>query len=1146
MTLAASLPSLADFIHRWAASGAAERANYQLFLSELCDVLGVPRPEPTRPEDEHNAYVFERAVTFQNGDGTTSTGRIDLYRRACFILEAKQGSERAEPAALGIKAKPRRKGTATRGTQGWDDAMLAARGQAELYARALPAEEGWPPFLLVVDVGYSIELYADFTRSGKTYIPFPDPRSHRLLLRDLEQEELRERLRAIWLDPLSVDPSRRSARVTREVANQLAVLAKSLEESGHAPEAAAQFLMRCIFTMFAEDVKLIPEGGFTDLLHHISDEDVELFPGLVQSLWETMATGGLSPVLRRKLLRFNGGLFEDCQALPLTRQQLLLLSQATHADWRDVEPAIFGTLLERALDPHERHKLGAHYTPRAYVERLVLPTLVEPLREDWEAVRVAAVTLAKEGDLQKAAEQVSAFHRRLCEVRVLDPACGSGNFLYVALEHLKRLEGEVLNTLDSFGQRRLDLEARTLTVDPHQLLGLEINPRAAAITDLVLWIGYLQWHFRTRGEAMPEEPVIKRFHNIECRDAVLAYDSIEEVRDSNGTLVTIWDRRTFKQHPVTGEAVPDETARAPLLRYVNPRQPDWPEADFIVGNPPFIGNARMRAALGHGYSETLRKVYPEVPESSDYVMYWWDRAALLVRARQARRFGFITTNSLPQPFNRRVVQPHLSATDPLSLVMAIPDHPWVDSGDGAAVRIAMTVAESGNSIGLLQRVSAEAAGDGDGREVRLSSQSGKILSDLSAGADIAGALPLRANAGMSNRGVALHGAGFIVTPEEAACLGLGRIPGLENHIRLYRNGRDLTARPRNALVIDLFGLSAEEVRECYPEVFQWVHDRVKPERDHNPRPSRREKWWVFGEPISTFRPALAGPRRYISTVETSKHRFFVFLDAAILPDNKLVNIALDDACFLGILSSKVHVTWALAAGSLLEDRPVYVKTTCFERFPFPDCGEDERARIRELGEALDAHRKRQQALHPKLTMTDMYNVLEKLRAGQPLSEKEKVTHEQGLVSVLKQIHDDLDRAVFDAYGWPTTLTDEEILERLVALNAERGREEKAGLVRWLRPEFQNPQGTGQTALDTGEGETVTAVAPVKDRLPWPKELAEQAKAVRAALVAQAAVTTAEQLARTFKGARVDRVGALLETLASLGQAREVEEGRYAA
>nr|WP_226989208.1 type IIL restriction-modification enzyme MmeI [Desulfuromonas sp. TF] len=427
-TYARSYAGIEEFIRRWESSGAAERANYQLFFSELCDQLHVHRPEPTRPDDQENAYVFERAVTFRHGDGSSSIGRIDLYKRGCFILEAKQGSDRpASDILVRETVGPRRKGTAVRGTRGWDDAMLAARGQAEQYARALPVEEGCPPFLVVVDVGHSIELYSEFSCTGKAYLPFPDPRSHRIGLQDLSREDVRERLRLVWTDPHQLDPARHSAKVTREVADRLARLAKSFERSGHKPEAVGNFLKRCLFTMFAEDINLIPKGSFTGLLESLKGE-AEKFAPLAESLWQTMRDGGFSPVLRERLLRFNGGLFEEAEALPLSEPQLELLIEAGKADWKDVEPAIFGTLLERALDPRERHNLGAHYTPREYVERLVLPTVVEPLRADREAVLAAAVTLARQGKLKDSVAEVKAFHQKLCSVRVLDPACGSATF----------------------------------------------------------------------------------------------------------------------------------------------------------------------------------------------------------------------------------------------------------------------------------------------------------------------------------------------------------------------------------------------------------------------------------------------------------------------------------------------------------------------------------------------------------------------------------------------------------------------------------------------------------------------------------------------------------------------------------------------
>jgi hypothetical protein len=837
-------------------------------------------------------------------------------------------------------------------------------------------------------------------------------------------------------------------------------------------------------------------------------------------------------------------LFESAEALPVNDEQLELLIEASRADWRDVEPAIFGTLLEQALDPVERHRLGAHYTPRAYVERLVMPTVIEPLREEWAAAQAAAVTLAKQGNLKDAVAEIRSFHERLCQTRVLDPACGTGNFLYVTLEHMKRLEGEVLNALADFGVQQTVL----LTVDPHQLLGLEVNPRAAAIADLVLWIGYLQWHFRTRGDALPQEPVLKKFHNIENRDAVLGYDSVEVVTEESGEPVTRWDGRTMKKHPVTGEDVPDETARVTEFRYTNPRRAEWQEADFIVGNPPFIGKGyAMRGALGDGYVESLRAAYPEVPDSCDYVMYWWNKAADLVREGKVKRFGFIATNSLRQSFNRRIVQEHLSAKNPLSLVFAVPDHPWVDTANGAAVRISMTVSAAGEQIGVLQRVGREVRGEGDEREVEMNETKGKIYADLTIGADVAGSQRLRFGEGLSYNGMMINGAGFIVTPEEAKQLGLGRVAGVEQIIKPYRNGRDLTSTPRNAMIIDLYGLTIEEVRAGFPEIYQWIVERVKPERDQNRDTAFRERWWLFGRSRPDLRRALEGLNRYIATVETSKHRFFMFLDKSIVPDHMLIAIALDDAYHLGVLSSRIHVTWALAAGGRLGvgNDPRYNKSRCFDPFPFPECSEEQKQRIRELAESLDTHRKRQQAQHPRLTITDMYNVLASLRAGETLSERERVIHEHGLVSVLKGLHDDLDRAVCDAYGWAHDISDEEILERLVELNRVRAAEERNGLVRWLRPDYQHPTGVSQTALAMEAKDDAKVAAAVRARAPFPKGLAEQARVVRQMLEAQKGTITAAQLAKQFARAPVARVEELLETLVSLGQARAIGDSYVA-
>jgi hypothetical protein len=1113
----ASPDKIAAFIARWSAAGGSERANYQLFVGELCALLGLPTPDPASDDTRDNAYVFERRVTFRHGDGSASNGFVDCYRRGAFVLEAKK-----------IRSG---------GAQTFDDALMRARAQAEGYARALPADEGRPPFLVVVDVGNVIELYSEFSRSGATYTPYPDPRSHRIALADLNNAEIRERLRHLWLDPLALDPTRKSARVTREIAAHLADIAKSLEGAGHAPETVAGFLTRCLFSMFAEDVKLIPEGSFTDLLQSLKGDSTQFVP-LVAALWREMDVGGYSVVLRKTLPRFNGKLFKQPDVLPLDRDQIALLLEASKADWTQVEPAIFGTLLERALVPAERHALGAHYTPRSYVERLVLPTVIEPLRESWRYVQAAALVLAQEGKQKEVEAELRAFHLRLCQLRVLDPACGSGNFLYVTLEHMKRLEGEVLNQLHEFGHGQSLLEAEGLTVDPHQFLGLEINPRAAAIAELVLWIGYLQWHFRTQGQGLPPSPILKDFRNIECRDAVLVHDGLDYALDDKGIAVSRWDGRTLKTHPVTGEQVPDEAARVPLERYKNPRQAEWPAADVVVGNPPFIGAATMRAALGDGYVDSLRGAWQAVPESADFVMFWWHHAAQLVAQGKLARFGFITTNSLRQTFNRRVVQTALDSG--VHLAFAVPDHPWVDSADGAAVRIAMTVAAPGAGEGRLSTVTAEHEGKGEGLEVELAECTGTIHADLKVGADVTASQALRANGDVSNRGFCLFGAGFIVKPEDAAQLEA------DAPIKHYRNGRDLTERPRGVCVIDLFGHDADAVRRRWPATYQWVLERVKPERDHNKREVRKRNWWLFGEPNPKLRQQLTGLPRYIATVETAKHRVFQFLDATIAPDNMLIAIALDDAYVLGVLSSGVHVVWALAQGGTLEDRPRYNKSRCFETFPLPVATAEQQARIRDLAEQIDAHRKRVLAAHTDLTLTGLYNVMQKLGAGDTaLNAKEKLIHEKGLVAVLKQLHDELDAAVLDAYGWHDQPAEQTLLERLVALNTERTAEEAVGTVRWLRPEFQN-RTSSSSATRSGHtaelGLQITAPIPaaVDGKQPWPADLPDQVAAVARVLTASRLPLTLVDVAAHFtgRGKWKVRLPQIVDTLVALGRARQ--------
>ena len=1107
------------FITKWHLASGGERKAKDYFLLDLCTALGVPPPDVGQ-----DRYGFEADVlSVHEGDKTTVL-RVDLYKHGCFILEAKQGSNPGDAKA----------GHGKRGSEAWNKSMQNAYGQAVGYARSM---DDPPPFLVVCDIGYVFELYADFDHSGY-YRPFPNAQKHRRFLVDLEAHA--KDLRALFLDPLSLDPARAGIEVTREIAEDLAEIAKLLEKKGHAPTLVAKFLMRCLFTMFAEDVELLPDDMFTKLLQKNWTKKPETFVGGVEQLWRVMNSGGyFGPELVRN---FNGGLFEDPVALPLDEKGLKILLRAAEREWSDVEPSIFGTLLERALDPKERHKLGAHFTPRAYVERLVRPTIEEPLRTEWENVKALTVKLRNDTKVDVAKEVVHTFHQKLCAIRVLDPACGSGNFLYVTLNILKQIESEVLALLVELGEKQEQL----IRITPGNLRGIEVKPWGKEIAELVLWIGYLQWHYRTHGKGMPPpSPVLQDYGNIECRDAVLVWDgapATKLVRDENGKPVTRWDGVTYKKNQATGEDVPDEKKTIPVYKYPNPRQAEWPKVDFIVGNPPFVGSKRMRAALGDGYVEALRLVHSDIPDAADLVLYWWAKVAKLVAKGSIRRGGLITTNSLTSFFNKRIVTEHVQGRKDCSLVFAIPDHPWVDSLDGAAVRIAMTVLGPTGSIGRLDRVVQETWEDlADVATLLFDSGSGAISDDLTLGVSTSTLADLKAVGGLSANGVQLYGTGFIVdsTTAQRFTNSVNPHSGFPV-IRPFVNGRDLAAQPRGAFVIDFFGTGESEAMALAPDAFQHIFTHVKPERDVNRREPIRRIWWRFGWERPVWRSAATGLQRYVATCRTAKHRVFMFLPIEVLAESKAVVIATDDARDLGVLSSRAHLVFALRTGGWLGvgNDPTYNNADCFNKFAFPTCTLAQEQRIRALGEQLDAHRKRQQAAHPDLTITGMYNVLEKLRANAELTDKERVIHDRGLVSLLKKIHDDLDAAVFDAYGWSPELTDEQILEKLVALNAARAEEEKKGLVRWLRPDFQNPSGkkadTHAPLLSTEEDEDPRS-APLPAAIkPWPKKIAEQIAAVRDRVAFPGKLFTVESVAAAFKGAKKKDIEGFLDGFAALG------------
>lgn len=1120
------------FVERWRVSEASEIQNTQPFLSELCDLLAVARPDPATGDPERDLYCFERPVRLAKDEHRT-IGRMDLYKAGHFVLEAKQGSE-----------KGRRKGTAKRRSPNWTIAMTEAYGQALGYAQQLDTT---PPFLVVVDVGYAFDLYANFDGSG-IYRPFPDPPSQRFFLTDLiERPGTLTRLRTLFIDPYALDPSRRQAKVTREIAEKLAELALDLEAtSRYSAEVVARFLMRCIFAMFAEDVGLFPKRRrlFQEYIEKFWIPNPAGFAGGVQQFFSTMNTGG-TLLTGEALYRFNGGLFADARGLNLNDKQLRTLLEAAKKDWADVEPAIFGTLLERALDSKERHALGAHYTPRAYVERLVRPTMEVPLRAEWLLVQAETKQLVDTGKVDKAIETLDAFHRRLCHVVVLDPACGSGNFLYVALDLLKELESEVLTQMVRLGASNERLDLAGASVNPSQFRGIEKKPWAKEIAELVLWIGHLRWHHRLKGHAAPPpDPVLQDYHNVERCDAVLEWDGEPLPRkDAKGKPVTRWDGETMRVDPVTGNEVPDEKAQVPVFDYKNPRAVKWPKADFIVGNPPFIGNKRMRIALGDGYVEALRMAHDDVPETADYVMYWWSQAAKLVRAGTTKRFGLITTNSITQTFNRKVVAAALDSSRPMSIVFAIADHPWVDSESAAAVRIAMTVAEAGTIGGAIAKIS----GGNSGTESALvTEQVVRVAADLTSGTTSA-VIALKSNVDLCLQGCKLVGDGFLIDHAQRTKL-IAACPDPDRFMPRYIAGRDITARPQGRFVIDFFGCDEMVARSEFAGGYQIVRDHVKPTRDQNARKIRREKWWLFGENAPKLRRAISGLPRFIGTSEVARHRVFVWIELpGAIPDGSLAAIATSDAFVLGVLSSHIHTNWALKAGGTLEDRPRYQNGPCFDPFPFPAATDVQKRTIGAMANRLDAHRKRQLAAHPKLTITAIYNVLQKLRTAEPLDDKDREIHDEGLVTVLSELHDDLDRAVFDAYGWPRDLSEAQVLERLVALNQERAAEETRGVVRWLRPDLQAPQ--EQTAVQQAiveheeDTEEKIAKSAVKTKAAaWPKTFFERAASIRDLVLGNSDKEwSAVQVARSFTRAKTIDVEAILDSFAALGQLIIIDE-----
>ncbi len=809
---------------------------------------------------------------------------------------------------------------------------------------------------------------------------------------------------ALFTDPDLLRPAVRIEQVTEQAASEFASLAERLRARDFEPQRVAHFLNRVLFCLFAEDVGMLPPKLFQRAFE-AGLQNAATFSELLAELFAAMATGGRFGFER--IEHFNGGLFADGEVLPLTREEVALLHRVSTLNWSQVEPAIFGTLFERGLDPAKRSQIGAHYTDRESILRIVEPVLMAPLRRDFQTLRAKVEELlgraVEEPDKKKAAglrkkarQAIEAFrHDRLDAVRVLDPACGSGNFLYIALELLHDLEKEVLVLLSEVEQGQLSLDLR---VGPHMVHGLEINPFAHELAQVVIWIGHFQWMLRN-GFAYKKDPILKPIETIECRDAVLDLSDPAE-----------------------------------------PKPAAWPAAEVVVGNPPFLGTKRQFGELGREYTNQLRAAYEgTVPGFADLVCYWFERARQEIAAGRLSRAGLVATNSIRGGANREVLD-RIQETG--AIFHAWSDEPWIN--EGAAVRVSL--------IGF---------GPKDhGEPLTLDGQPApRINADLTSGADLSRAKSLAENRGLGY--VATVKAGPFDVPGSLAreWLLLPNPNGRPNSevLRPWSNGQDITRRSSDTWIID-FGVDmSHEAAAQYEAPFAHVVAQVKPLRDSNNRTSYRNYWWLLAEPIPRMRRALEGLARYIATPVVGKYRLFAWVDARVLADHQLVVIARDDDAILGVLHSRVHELWSLSRGTWLGvgNDPRYTPTTTLESFPFPEgmiptqCtpGTASDARVAPIAAAArELVRLRDAWLNPPEWVQRVPEVVPGYpHRLLPLDEKAAAQLKKRTLTNLYNerptwlvnAHRALDEAVAAAYDWPADLSDEEIRRRLLDLNLSR-------------------------------------------------------------------------------------------------------------
>ena len=946
-----------DFIAKWRASELKERSAAQEHFIDLCRLLGEPTPAEADPTGER--YCFERGARKDTG----GDGWADVWKRHCFAWEYK----------------------------GRHADLDMAFNQLRQYALALEN----PPLLIVSDMA-RFRIRTNWTNSVSL--------THEFTLEDLTDATVRGKFKWAMSDPERLRPGESRQALTERAAATFARLAQSLRERGHAPQAVAHFVNRLVFCMFAEDVGLLPADLFTRMLEHAHRRPEE-FADLARDLFGAMSTGGR--IGFEAVAWFNGGLFDDDAALPLAKSEIETTLEAAALDWSEIDPSILGTLFERGLDPDKRSQLGAHYTDRDKIMRIVEPVVVRPWLAAWEAERAeiagrleragaAKSQAARTQQRGQAERNLRAFLEQLRQFTVLDPACGSGNFLYLALHALKDLEHRVQLEAEAMG-----LQRAFPAVGPANVRGIEINAYAAELARVSVWIGEIQW-MRRNGFTESRDPILKPLETIECRDAILT--------------------------PEGGE-------------------PEWPAADAIIGNPPFLGGKLLNTHLGEDYVSAIFKVYAgRVPAEADLVCYWFVKAGEQVGAGRAKRVGLVSTNSIRGGANRRALQ---TAIEGCPIFDAWSDEPWVI--DGAAVRVSLVCfarPEGGSALTPERRLDGEVV---DAVHTDLTARRG------GAGVDLTGVQRLYRNLGVAFMGDT-KGGSFDVPGEQAR--RWIREPANPNGrpnsdvLGPWMNGMDVTRRPSDKWIVDFGWDMVQEEAALYEAPFQHAKEHVYPMRRRNRRESYRENWWRHVEPRQGMWRALGGLSRYIATPRVAKHRLFTWLDVRICPDSALIAIARDDDVTFGILHSRFHEAWSLRLGTSLGkgNDPRYTPTTTFETFPFPEglspdvpasdyADDPQAAAIAEAARRLVSLRDRW--LNPP-------EWVEWVNEPVPGYPKRPVARDEAVEKALKKrtltnlynarpqwladAHAALDAAVAAAYGWPAGVSDGDALRELLALN----------------------------------------------------------------------------------------------------------------